>query len=127
MELAKIVIAETNDQQIIVLRERDGERRFPIIIGSNEALAINRRLKDQQTPRPLTHELLASVVAAMGGEFEKIVVNDLRDHTFYATIFIRRNGELLEVDARPSDAIALSAGTDIPIFVAEHVLREVTS
>lgn len=127
MELAKIIIAETNDQQIIVLRERDGERRFPIIIGTSEAAAIHRRLRDQPTPRPLTHELLASVVHTMGGELEKIVVNDLRDHTFYATIYIRRNGELLEIDSRPSDAIALSAGTDIPIYVAEKVLREVSS
>lgn len=127
MDLSKIIITETHDQQVIVLKERDGERRFPIMIGIYEALAIDRRLKEQKTARPLTHDLLASVLEEMGGELEKIVVSDLRDHTFYATLYIRRNGELLAVDSRPSDAIALGAGTDTPIYVSEHVLRAATS
>lgn len=127
MDLAKIIIAETNDQQIIVLRERDGNRQFPIVIGINEALAIDRRLKNQPTARPLTHELMATIIEALGAELEKIVVNDLRDHTFYAKLVVRQNGKLLEIDSRPSDAIALGAGTEVPIFVEEHVLREVSS
>jgi len=127
MDLAKIIIAETNDQQIIVLRERDGDRHFPIVIGINEALAIDRRLKNQRTARPLTHELLASMIEALGGELDKIVVSDLRDHTFYAKLVIRQNGKLIEVDSRPSDAIALGVGTETPIYVEEHVLREVAS
>ncbi|MGB9625568.1 MAG: bifunctional nuclease family protein [Phycisphaerae bacterium] len=126
MELSRIIISETSDQQIIVLREKGGARQFPIVIGIHEALAIDRRVKGFATARPLTHELLASVIQAMHGELEKIVIHDLRDHTFYAKLVIRQNGALLEVDSRPSDAIALGVASDTPIYVSEHVLREVT-
>jgi len=123
-ELAKIIITETSDQQIIVLREKDGHRAFPIVIGYYEAAAIDRRLKGIATPRPLTHDLLASVIEHLGGELEKIVINDLREHTFYAKLVIRQNGRLIEVDSRPSDAIALGIADDVPIYVEEHVLDE---
>jgi len=73
----------------------------------------------------LTHDLLASVIEHLGGELERIVVHDLRDHTFYAKLIIRRNGELIEVDSRPSDAIALGVASDTPIYVAESVLQQV--
>ena len=126
MDLARIVISDTSDQQIIVLKERSGGRQFPIVIAVNEALAIDRGVKNISTPRPLTHELLGNVIRELGAEIEKIVVHDLRDHTFFAKLVIRRNGELIEVDSRPSDAIALGAGTETPIFVAESVLRDVT-
>lgn len=126
MELARIIISETSDQQIIVLREKSGPRQFPIVIGIHEAMAIDRRVKGFPTARPLTHELLASVIQAMHGELEKIVIHDLRDHTFYAKLVIRQDGALLEVDSRPSDAIALGVATDTPIYVSEHVLRDVT-
>ncbi len=125
MDLAKIVISETSDQQVIVLRERSGERQFPILIGINEAAAIKRRLDGQETIRPFTHELMASIIDSLEGEVEKIVINDLRDHTFFAKLVIRHGGELVEVDSRPSDAIALGVAGEIPIYVAEHVLREV--
>jgi len=126
MDLAKIIITETTDQQVIVLRERDGERAFPIVIGINEAFAVDRRVKGIKTARPLTHDLLAGVIAALGGELEKIIVNDLQDHTFYAKLIIRQNGKVVEVDSRPSDAIALGVASDTPIYVEEHVLREVS-
>jgi len=125
MDLARIVISDTSEQQIIILRERDGERQFPIVIGVTEALAIDRRVKGILTPRPLTHDLLASVIAHLGAELERIVVHDLRDHTFFAKLIIRRNGELVEVDSRPSDAIALGVASETPIYVAESVLRQV--
>jgi len=125
MDLAKIVISETSDQQIIVLKERDGHRDFPIVIGISEAFAIDRRLKGIQTPRPLTHDLLASVIESLNGQLEKIIINDLRHHTFYAKLIIRQNGQLIEVDSRPSDAIALGIATEVPIYVDEKVLREV--
>jgi len=123
-ELAKIIISETSDQQIIVLRESEGERAFPVVIGYFEAAAIDRRLKGIPTPRPLTHDLLASVIEQLGGELEKIVINDLREHTFYAKLVIRQNGQLVEIDSRPSDAIALGVASDVPIYVEEHVLYE---
>jgi bifunctional DNase/RNase len=125
MELHKIIINEVADQQIIVLREVDGERQFPIVIGTPEALAIDRRLKGIPTPRPMTHDLLASVIEQMGGSVESIEINNLENHTFFARINIRRNGDRLEVDSRPSDAIALGIATTVPIYVAEHVLDEV--
>ena len=124
MDLARIIISETTDQQVIVLKERMGEREFPIVIGINEALSIDRRLKEIPTPRPMTHDLMASIIETLEGHLEKIVVNDLRDHTFYAKLVIRRSGQLLEVDSRPSDAIALGVGGDTPIYVADHVLKE---
>ncbi|NLX21184.1 MAG: bifunctional nuclease family protein [Phycisphaerae bacterium] len=125
MELARIVINETIEQQIIVLRERDGTRQFPIVIGLSEAYAIDRRVKGVSTPRPMTHELLASVIGHLDGELERIVVHDLRDHTFYAKLVIRRDGKLVEIDSRPSDAIALGVAGDTPIYVEESVLQQV--
>jgi len=125
MDLARIVINETSEQQLIILRERAGSRQFPIVIGLAEAYAIDRRVKNIPTPRPLTHELLANVIRELHGELEKIVVHDLRDHTFYAKLVVRHNGELVEVDSRPSDAIALGIASDTAIYVEEHVLQQV--
>jgi len=125
MELHKIIISDVQEEQIIFLKEVDGERKFPIVIGNPEAKAIDRRLKSNPTPRPLTHDLLANVIEQLGGEVERIEINDLQDHTFFAKILIRQNGKLIEVDSRPSDAIAVGIATGIPIFVAEHVLAEV--
>lgn len=126
MELHKIIISEMQDQQIIVLKEVDGERKFPIVIGSTEAMAIDRRLKGIPTPRPMTHDLLANIIETMGGDVDRIEINDLQAHTFFAKIHIRQNGKDLEIDSRPSDAIALGIATTVPIFVADHVLEEVS-
>lgn len=126
MDLARIIISETSEQQIIVLKERGGTRQFPIVIGLHEALAIDRRIKGYATARPLTHELLANVIQSLHGELERIVIHDLRDHTFYAKLIIRQNGALVEVDSRPSDAIAVGVASDTPIYVSEQVLRDVT-
>jgi bifunctional DNase/RNase len=125
MELNKIIISEMQDQQIIMLKEVDGERTFPIVIGSGEAYAIDRRLKGIPTPRPLTHDLLASVIEQLGGSIDRIEINDLENHTFFARIHIKQNGKTIEVDSRPSDAIAIGIATTVPIYVAEHVLDEV--
>ena len=111
MELHKIIISEMQDQQIIMLKEVDGERKFPIVIGTGEAYAIDRRLKGIPTPRPLTHDLLANVIEQLGGTIEQIEINNLQDHTFFARIHIRQNGQTLEIDSRPSDAIALGIAT----------------
>jgi bifunctional DNase/RNase len=125
MELHKIIISEMQPEQIIVLKEVDGERKFPIVIGNSEAYAINRRLKGEIHPRPLTHDLLANVIEQLGGTIERIEINNLQEHTFFARIHIRRDGETVKIDSRPSDAIALGVATTVPIFVAEHVLDEV--
>ncbi len=127
MELSKILITELGEQQVIFLKETNGTRNFPILIGINEAMAIDRRLKGRSTPRPLTHELLANVIETMGGRVEKIVISDIRDHVFIAELYIKgRDGEIFQIDCRPSDAIALGSAFETPIFVAEHVLETVT-
>ena len=125
MQLARIIISENDDQQIIILKETDGKRSFPIVIGIAEAAAIDRRLKKRSTPRPPTHELLASVIEQLGGKVERVVINDLRDRTFFALLHIRQGAKVIEVDSRPSDAIALGIGYDVPIFVEEKVLDAV--
>jgi len=127
MELSRILITELGDQQVIFLREKNGQRSFPILIGIAEALAIDRRLKKKPMPRPMTHDLLANVIEKMGGRLEKIVINDLREHTFIATIYISRDGEVISIDSRPSDAIALGVAFDTPIFVSDRVLSAVLS
>jgi bifunctional DNase/RNase len=125
MELSRILITEFGDQQVIFLKERGGERSFPILIGTAEALAIDRRLKNIPTPRPMTHDLLANIIKAMGGSLDHIVINDIRDHTFIATLYIRKGEDLIAIDSRPSDAIALGSAFGTPITVAEHVLAGV--
>ncbi|RJP32470.1 MAG: bifunctional nuclease family protein [Phycisphaerales bacterium] len=122
--LARIIINESGDQAII-LREVDGVRTFPVMIGLPEALAIDRRIKGQKPARPLTHDLLHSVIEKLGGELERIVIHELKQHTFYAKLYVRQNGSIVEIDARPSDAIALGAGSDTPMFVSQSVLDEV--
>jgi uncharacterized protein len=124
MELTRIIINENNEQQIIFLKEVDGERTFPIVIGIFEATSIDRRVKKMHSPRPLTHDLIASVVDSLGAELQDIYINELRDHTYFAKLRIRQNGELVEIDSRPSDAIALAVTASVPIYVAEDVLTE---
>ena len=124
MELKRIIISEVHEQQIIVLREVDGERSFPIVIGIFEATSIDRRVKNIVPPRPLTHDLIVSVVDQLGGDLQDIVISDLQDHTYFAKLRVRREGELIEIDCRPSDAIAVAVTAKVPIWVAEDVLAE---
>jgi hypothetical protein len=124
MELSRIFIREMTDMQIIELSEVDGSRTFPIVIGLPEAFAIDRRLKGQEIPRPQTHDLLASVIEHLGGRLREIVINDLVEGTFYAKLVIELGDREIEVDSRPSDAIALGVAEGVPIYVAEHVLSQ---
>jgi len=127
MELSRIIISEINSEQVIHLKEIDGERMFPILIGIFEATSIHRRVKNEMAPRPLTHDLLVSTVEAMGGEFQDVVISELKNHTYYAVLRVRHEGELIEIDARPSDAIAVAVTCDptLPIYVSEDVLNDV--
>lgn len=127
MELSRIIISEINDHQVIYLKEVDGDRTFPILIGIFEATTIDRRVKGFSSPRPLTHDLLVSVAENLGGELQDVVISELKDHTYFARLRIKREGELVEIDARPSDAIAVAVTCDpaLPIYVAEEVLNDV--
>jgi uncharacterized protein len=126
MELSRIIISEINDQQVIYLKEVDGERTFPILIGIFEATSIDRRVKGYPSPRPLTHDLIVSVVEHLGGEFQDVVINELKEHTYYARLRIRTQNDLVEIDARPSDAIAVAVTCNppLPIYVNEEVLND---
>jgi bifunctional DNase/RNase len=126
MELRRIIMTDTGDQQIIYLKEVDGDREFPIVIGLFEATSINRRVKGERPQRPLTHDLLAQTIEQLGGELHDIYINELREHTYFAKLRIRQDGETIEIDSRPSDAIALAVTVDCPIFVAEDVIDEVS-
>lgn len=127
MELSRIIISEITNQQVIYLKEVDGERTFPILIGLFEATSIDRRVRHEASPRPLTHDLLVSIVDNLGAELQDVVISELREHTYYAKLRIRHAGELVEIDARPSDAIAVAVTCDpvLPIYVSEEVLDDV--
>lgn len=124
-ELVRIVISEGHDGQVIYLREKNGKRAFPIMIGMYEAYAIHRKVSGEQTPRPLTHDLLAGVIGEMGGVLERIVVTQLKNETFFAELYIRQGDRVLRVDARPSDSIALAVQLDADIYVEDAVLDQV--
>lgn len=127
MDLIRIVIHDTGDEQVIVLKEKDGTRSFPIVIGINEAHSIDRNVKNDRTPRPMTHNLIENVITGLGAKLEKIVVTELRESTFFAKLVLTLDGKTAEIDSRPSDAIALATLMHVPIFVAEEVIESVAS
>jgi bifunctional DNase/RNase len=127
MELARIIISEISDTQMIYLKEVEGNRQFPILIGISEATSIDRRVKGIPSPRPLTHDLIVSIAEGLGGECQDVIISELKEHTYFAKLRIRREGELIEIDARPSDAIAVAVTCNppLPIYVNEEVLNDV--
>jgi uncharacterized protein len=122
-ELFEIRINEVEQEQIIVLSEKHGDRHLPIVIGLCEANAIHIRVLGIHPPRPLTHDLLCNTIAVMGGEIDRIVINDLRDGTYFAQVMVLLKGEEVAIDARPSDAVALAVRAGCPIFIEDHVLE----
>ncbi len=125
MELNKIIIDEKRQDQVIVLKEKAGERFLPIVIGFLEANAIKMKISGIVPPRPLTHDLLQAVIENLGAEIEKIVIDKLEDSTFHAKIVLKtkEGGQEKVVDARPSDSIALAVRFKTPIFVEEEVIK----
>ena len=118
-----LVIESGNQQHVVLLRELDGVRILPIWIGPGEAMAIRRLLAGEAFPRPLTHDLLALVVEGLKARVTRIVITDLREGTFFASVLIERDKDMLSVDARPSDSIAIALRTKAPIFVNEDLLQ----
>lgn len=125
MELSRMIIDENRDEQIIVLKEIKGSRIFPIVIGIYEAAAIDRKIKGNKTPRPLTHDLIINFLKAFNSTITKVVVTDLKKNTFYAKIYIGVDGREIEIDSRPSDAIVLAVHLKSHIFVDDKILDEV--
>ena len=122
LSIESIRLSLMNYQRVVILREKDSDRYLPIWIGPAEADAIAVRLQDVSVARPLTHDLLRNMIEQLGARVAYIVVNDLENDTFYARIVLDVNGRTLEVDSRPSDAIALAVRVDAPIFAEESVL-----
>ncbi|MFC1657918.1 bifunctional nuclease family protein [Candidatus Omnitrophota bacterium] len=125
MELNKIVINEKRHDQLIVLRQKNGERLLPIVIGLNEASAIKLKIGGFNPPRPLTHDLLHSMIENLEASLEKVVIDRLEENTFFAKLVIKTgSGQTKMIDARPSDSIALAVRAAVPIFVDESVLKQ---
>lgn len=127
LELAKIVITEIDSHQVLILREKEGRRReFPIIIGIVEATTIDRRIKKVSTPRPLTHDLLCNAIEVLGGTIRDVYIHRLDEQTFYSSLRVVRHEELIEIDSRPSDAIAVAVSFDpwLPITIEQEVLEQ---
>lgn len=128
MELLGVRVELPTNTPIVLLREREGDRRvLPIFIGGPEATAIAMALEGMATPRPMTHDLLKGVIEELGAVLERVVVTELREGTFYAELHLRRGDEVHLVSSRPSDAIALAVRTGADIFAEEAVLDEAAS
>ncbi|NTW01152.1 MAG: bifunctional nuclease family protein [Oscillochloris sp.] len=119
-----IRVSLLTQHRVVVLRETDSTRYLPIWIGPFEAEAIALAIQGHEPQRPLTHDLLKSMIGDLGGHVSHIFVSDIQESTFYARIVIEQQGRMIEVDARPSDAVALAVRTDVPIFVESHVLEQ---
>ena len=122
MMIDSIRVSLMNYQRVVILKEKDSDRYLPIWIGPAEADAIAVKLQDISVPRPLTHDLLGSIIDSLGASVNHILVNDLESDTFYAKINISVDGKSLEIDSRPSDAIALAVRAKVPIYAEETVL-----
>src|SRR6187401_2247717 len=124
MQIYGVSFDMVGKQPIVLLKTVDGNRFLPIWIGHPEAAAILMKLQGASTPRPMTHDLLSDLLEQLDAKCERVSVTELRDNTFYATITVSMNGSELEIDSRPSDAIALAVRAEAPIFAAEEVIEE---
>jgi len=125
MELSKIVIDEKRHDQLIALKEKGGERVLPIVIGLNEASAIKLKISGFKPPRPLTHDLIYSIIQELEATVEKVIIDKLEENTFYAKIIIKTAGGILKsIDARPSDSIALAVRFHAPILVEDEIIKQ---
>ena len=118
-----LILEHKTQQNIVILRETEGQRILPIWIGPGEAQAIRRILSEEAFPRPLTHDLLYIVLEGLKAKITRVIISDLRENTFFASIIVEREKEVLSVDARPSDSIALALRAKAPIFVNEKLLQ----
>jgi uncharacterized protein len=125
VELSRIIIDEKRQDQVIVLKEKVGERQIPIVIGFMEASSIKIKISGVDVPRPMTHDLLVNVMEVLGGRLERVVIDKLVNNTFHAKLEIKsKEGGLKMIDSRPSDSIALAVRFKAPIFVADEVLQK---
>jgi hypothetical protein len=122
MKIRGLMVDPSTQMPIVLLKDPESEALLPIWVGLYEANAIALEVEKAQTPRPLTHDLLRNLIRSLNGRVVRVVVTELKDDTFYAVIWIEQNGEIVSIDARPSDALALAMRTDCPVFVDQDVL-----
>jgi uncharacterized protein len=122
MTIDSIRVSLMNYQRVVILKEKESDRYLPIWIGPAEADAIAVKLQGVAVPRPLTHDLLSSIIETLGAVVNSIIVNDLKNDTFFAKVILDAEGKMVEVDSRPSDALALAVRTNVPIYADESVL-----
>lgn len=123
MKIRGLMVDPSTQQPIVILKDATGQTVLPIWVGLFEASAIAREVEKSGTSRPMTHDLLRNLIYGLDATIERVVVSELRDDTFFAVIWLRQHGEVVAIDARPSDALALALRSDCPIFVSEEVLR----
>ena len=124
VKIYSLILIPQVHQYVVILEEIKGTRLLPIWIGVNEGTSIALHMEKQQTPRPMTHDLLANVITSLGGIVERIVISDLKDNIYYATIHIRSNGKTYTIDARPSDSMSLAVRTNSPIYINERIFEK---
>lgn len=124
LELCKIKVDEKRSEQVIIFKEKDGLRFLPVVIGMAEVNAIKLKLSGVQAPRPLTHDLFLSTIAAMGAKLEHVLIDKIEQNTFFAKLILQHEGKEIRVDARPSDAVALALRADAQIYVMDEVLEQ---
>ena len=125
VELARIIIDEKRQDQVIVLKEKDGDRQIPIVIGFMEASSIKIKITGLEVPRPMTHDLISQIIESLGAKFERVLIDKLVQNTYFAKIEIKtKAGEIKVIDARPSDSVAMAVRFKAPIFVTEEVLEK---
>lgn len=122
MKVDKLGIDLLTHDPVVILKDLEGKRHLPILIGPFEATAIALALEGTQVPRPLSHDLMKSIIESLDARVERIVIDDIKENTFYAKVVLQSNGDSLEIDARPSDSIALALRTNAPIFVSEQII-----
>ena len=127
MELNKIRIDENRGEQVIVLKEKEGSRVLPIVIGIMEVTSIKMKISGMNPPRPMTHDLFYNAITQLGAKIDKIIINKLENNTFFAKLIISLNGRTEEIDARPSDSIAIAMRAKAQIFVDEQVLENMSN
>jgi bifunctional DNase/RNase len=126
VKVQSLALDRTNNSPVVILQEVDGGRVLPIWIGPSEASAIAMQLADMEFSRPLTHDLLCSVLTGLGGALQKVIITKVESSTYYAEMIVRRNGEVFSLDARPSDSIAVALRVEARIFAQESLLEEAT-
>ena len=127
VSLYKIIMHENQHDQIIILKEKDGDKQLPIVIGVAEAASIKLQVSNIRPPRPLTHDLLTGLISKLGATLEKVIIHKLENSTFYAKLILTQNDKQIDVDARPSDGVAIALRANVPIFVEEEVFLKMQS